>query len=216
MNNREIIARRVAQEFEDGDFVNLGIGIPTLSTAYLPEGVNVVLHSENGHYNFGPLTCEEDKDPDSINASGELCVVRNGGVFFDSTVSFDIIRGGFIDKTVLGALQVDQEGNLANWKIPGRVVPGIGGGMDLVVGAKKVIIAMEYTAKGEKKILKKCTIPMTATGEVDMIITEKAVFERENGVLVLKETYPGVTVEEIRELTEAGFTVDENLKTMSI
>ncbi len=179
MNNREIIARRVAQEFKDGDFVNLGIGIPTLSTAYLPEGVNVILHSENGHYNFGPLTCEEDKDPDSINASGELCVVRNGGVFFDSTVSFGIIRGGYLDKTVLGALQVD-------------------------------------TAKGEKKILKKSTIPLTATGEVDMIVTEKAVFERENGGLVLKETYPGVTVEEIRELTEADFTVDENLKTMNI
>lgn len=216
MDAREFIARRVAQEFKDGDFVNLGIGIPTLSTNYLPEGVKVILHSENGHYGFGPILPEDEIDYELINASGQYCKLNLGGTFFDSAVSFGIIRGGHIDATVLGALQVDQEGNLANWKIPGKKVPGIGGGMDLVVGAKKVIVAMEHTSKGQKKILKKCTIPLTGAKEVDLIITDKAVFEVADRGLVLKETAPGVTIEEIREITEADFIVDKNIKVINV
>ncbi len=216
MDAKELIARRVAQEFKDGDFVNLGIGIPTLSTAYLPEGVNVILHSENGHYGFGSSPVEDEIDYELINASGQYCTMKPGGVFFDSAVSFGIIRGGHLDATVLGALQVDQEGNIANWKIPGKKVPGIGGAMDLVVGAKKVIVAMGHTSRGQKKILKKCTIPLTGAKEVDLIITEKAVFGVTDKGLVLKETAPGVTIEEIREITDADFIVDKDVKEIKV
>lgn len=216
MDAKELIARRVAQEFKDGDIVNLGIGIPTLSTAYLPEGVNVILHSENGHYGFGPAPSEDDIDYEMINASGQYCTLNPGAVLFNSAVSFGIIRGGHLDATVLGALQVDEEGNIANWKIPGKKVPGIGGAMDLVVGAKRVIVAMGHTSRGQKKILKKCTIPITGVKEVDLIITDKAVFDVTNSGLILKETAPGVTIEELRQITEADFAVDENIKVMNV
>lgn len=217
MDTKTFIAKRVAQEFKDGDFVNLGIGIPTLAGECIPEGVKVIMHSENGHYGFGPSPRNElEIDKELINASGALVTVLPGAAFFDSAVSFGIMRGGHLDATVLGALQVDEEGNLANWKMPGGKTPGIGGGMDLVVGAKRVIVAMEHTAKGNPKILKKCTIPLTAAKEVDMIITEKAVFEVTQRGLLLKEIAEGTTVEALQGITEADFAVSKDLKVISV
>lgn len=206
MDAKTIIAKRVAQEFKDGDVVNLGIGIPTLAADFLPAGISVTLQSENGFVGLAPLAGEAN--PDLVNAGGKPVSIIPGGAVFDSAMSFAIIRGGHVDVTVLGALEVDQEGNLANWMVPGKLVPGMGGAMDLVSGARKVIVAMEHTAKdGVPKILKKCTLPLTGKGVVDYIITNLCVFKVTMAGLILKETAPGVTVDEVRAKTEAEFLV---------
>lgn len=206
MDAKTIIAQRVAQEFKDGDVVNLGIGIPTLAADFLPAGVSVTLQSENGFVGLAPLAGEAN--PDLVNAGGKPVSIIPGGAVFDSAMSFAIIRGGHVDVTVLGALEVDQEGNLANWMVPGKLVPGMGGAMDLVSGARKVIVAMEHTAKdGVSKILKKCTLPLTGKGVVNYIITNLCVFKVTMAGLILKETAPGVTVDEVRAKTEADFLV---------
>jgi acetate CoA/acetoacetate CoA-transferase beta subunit len=210
------IAKRVAQELKDGDVVNLGIGLPTKVANYVPEDMDVTFQSENGFVGLGPAPEEGKEDKDIVNAGGQYVTIKEGGMFFDSATSFGIIRGGHVDATVLGALQVDQKGNLANWMIPGKMVPGMGGAMDLVVGAKKVIVAMEHTVKGNPKILKECNLPLTAAGEVDLIITEMGVMEVTDNGLVLTEIHPEYTVEDVKNATEADFTVADNLKKMEI
>ncbi|GFN36837.1 CoA transferase subunit B [Tepidimicrobium xylanilyticum] len=213
---KEIIAKRVAKELKDGDIVNLGIGLPTLVANYIPEGVNILFQSENGFVGLGPAPKAGEEDPYIVNAGGQPVTILPGGAFFDSATSFGIIRGGHVDVTVLGALQVDEEGNLANWMIPGKMVPGMGGAMDLVVGAKKVIIAMEHTVKGNHKILKKCTLPLTAAKQVDMIVTEMGVMEIADNGIVLKEINPEFTVEQVQEATEAKLIIADDLKEMEV
>jgi acetate CoA/acetoacetate CoA-transferase beta subunit len=214
-NQRERIAKRIALEFKDGDIVNLGIGMPTMVANFIPEGINITLQSENGFVGLGPAPGEGFADKDLTNAGGQPVTILPGGAFFDTEMSFIIIRGGHVNATVLGALEVDQEGNLANWMIPGKMVPGMGGAMDLVSGAKKVIIAMEHTAKdGSPKILKKCTLPLTAKGEVDMIVTEMGVMEVTKEGIVLKEIAPDVTMEQVISSTEADLIIPESLKIM--
>ena len=205
------IASRVAQELRDGQLVNLGIGLPTKVVEFIPQGVSVMLHSENGFVGLGPAP-ETVTDPTVVNAGGQPVTIVPGGCFFDSATSFGIIRGGHLDITVLGALQVDQEGNIANYMIPGKMVPGMGGAMDLLTGAKKVIVAMEHTAKGEPKILKRCNLPLTAKAQVDMIVTEMAVIEVTKDGLVLKEIGEGFTLDEVLKATEADLIVSANLK----
>ena len=215
MDAKTLIACRVAQEMRDGDIVNLGIGLPTLVPDYLPEGVQITLQSENGFLGMGPLNGETL--PNLVNAGGKPCGMVPGTAFFDSALSFCIIRGGHVDVTVLGGLQVDQEGNLANWMVPGKMVPGMGGAMDLVTGAKNVIVAMEHATKdGGAKILKRCTLPLTAAKKVSTIVTELAVFRFIDGKLVLTEIAPGVSLDEIRARTEAEFVVSENCVEMSV
>lgn len=214
MNAKELIARRVALEFRDGDIVNLGIGLPTQVVNYLPPDIHITLQSENGFLGLGPVT---DAHPDLVNAGGQPCGLQPGAAMFDSAISFALIRGGHVDASVLGGLQVDQNASLANWMIPGKMVPGMGGAMDLVTGARKVIIAMEHCAKdGSAKILRKCTLPLTARNKVSMIVTEMAVFSFEKGQLVLKEHAPGVTLAQIRERTEAEFAMSPDLNVMPI
>ncbi len=213
---KEFIAKRVAKELEDGDVVNLGIGLPTLVANFVPEGVDVLFQSENGFVGLGLAPVEGQEDKDIVNAGGQSVSILPGGMFFDSATSFGIIRGGHVDITVLGALQVDEKGNLANWMIPGKMVPGMGGAMDLVVGAKKVIIAMEHTVKGNHKILKECNLPLTAAGEVNMIITEMGVMEVTKEGLVLKEINPEYSVEEVQAATEAELIISEDLKDMEV
>ncbi|MBC2857396.1 3-oxoacid CoA-transferase subunit B [Cetobacterium sp. 2A] len=213
---REIIAKRVAKEFKNGDVVNLGIGLPTEVANYIPVEVQTILQSENGLLGMGESPSLEKKDDRVTNAGGSHVTVNEGGCFFDSFMSFGIIRGGHVDATVLGALQVDEKGNLANWMVPGKMVPGMGGAMDLVVGAKKVIIAMEHTSKGSHKILKNCTLPLTAAAQVNLIVTEKGVMEVTDKGLVLTEYNPYFTIEDIKNSTEAELIIGENLKPMLI
>ncbi len=209
---RTFIARRAAQELHDGDVVNLGIGLPTLIPNFLPQGVNVTLQSENGMIGMGPTPEEGTEDPWFINAGGGFITTTPGASTFDSATSFGIIRGGHVDVSVLGAMQVDEQGDLANWMIPGKKTPGMGGAMDLLVGAKRVILAMEHTAKGAPKILKKCTLPLTAKGQVNMIITEMGVMEITPDGIVLTEINPEFTVEQVQAATEATLIVSPNLK----
>ncbi|WP_053365215.1 3-oxoacid CoA-transferase subunit B [Bacillus sp. FJAT-27245] len=207
VNPKQLIASRVAKELRDGDVVNLGIGLPTMVPNYLPQDVNVILQSENGYVGLKPL--EGEIDPDLVNAGGQPAGIIPGGAFFDSLFSFELIRGGHIDVTVLGGLEVDEKGNLANWMVPGKMVPGMGGAMDLVTGAKKVIVAMEHCAKsGSSKILKECRLPLTGRGVVDMVVTELAVFRVTAKGLVLEELQEGATLELVHEKTEAAFRVN--------
>ncbi len=208
---KEIIATRVAKELKDGDVVNLGIGLPTLVANYLPEGVHIVLQSENGIMGMGAAAEKGKEDVDIVNAGAQYVTVNPGAMFFDSATSFGIIRGGHVDATILGALEVDQHGNLSNWIVPGKMVPGMGGAMDLVVGAKKVIIAMQHTQKGAHKILKECKLPYTAVGVVDMIITEMGVMEITKEGILLKELNPEYTIEQIQEATEAELIISPDL-----
>ncbi|ACB85480.1 3-oxoacid CoA-transferase subunit B [Natranaerobius thermophilus] len=209
---RNLIAKRIAQEIQPGEVVNLGIGMPTLVANFIEDGENILIQSENGVLGVGPAPEEGQEDPDLTNAGGQPVTIIPGGVGFDSAESFSIIRGGHLDSTVLGALEVDQEGNLANWMIPGKLVPGMGGAMDLVVGAKKVIIATEHVNKnGAPKILKKCTLPLTAEKEVDMIVTELCVIEITEEGAVLREVAEQSSIEEVQDKTEADLIIPDNV-----
>lgn len=210
VNPKQVIAARVAKEMKDGDVVNLGIGLPTMVPNYLPENVKVILQSENGYIGLGPLNGEID--PDLVNAGGQPSGINPGGAFFDSLFSFELIRGGHVDVTVLGGLEVDAKGNLANWMVPGKMVPGMGGAMDLVTGAKKVIVAMEHVAKnGSSKILEQCRLPLTGKGVVDLIVTELAVFRVTPEGLVLEELQAGVGLETVKEKTDAVFKINPTI-----
>ena len=213
---REVIAKRAAKELHDGDVVNLGIGIPTLIPNYLPEGVTVTLQTENGAMGMGPTPEPGQEDKNLINAGGGAITLLPGACTFDSATSFAIIRGGHVNVSFLGSLQVDEKGNLANWIIPGKMAPGMGGAMDLVVGAKRVILTMEHTQKGAPKILKECTLPLTAAGQVNMIITEMGVMDITPEGIVLKEIHPEFTVEDVQAATEAKLIISPDLKPMDI
>lgn len=211
---QDFIARRTAQELKDGDLCNLGIGLPTKVSNFVPEDIQVTFQSENGFVGLGPAPDEDNIDPYIVNAGGIPSSVLPGGAFFDSSTSFAIIRGGHLDATVLGALQVDEKGNIANYMIPGKMVPGMGGAMDLVSGAKKVIVAMEHTAKGNHKILSECTLPLTAVHAVDIIVTEMCVLKVTPEGLLMTEINPDYTVEEVQAATGAKLIIAEDLKEM--
>ena len=213
-NTKEIIARRIAQDFHEGEVINLGIGIPSLSTNYISPEMNIILHSENGCVGLGDRPPMDDVDPAITNAAGQPATSVNFASYIDSALSFGIMRGGHLDLTVLGALQVDEHGNIANWMIPGKKVPGMGGAMDLILGAKRVVVGMEHTAGGIPKLLKKCTYPITAKNAVDRIITEMGVFDITSKGIVMVEINSMYTVDQVKEATEAELIISENLKEM--
>jgi len=217
MDSKEKIARRVAQEMRDGYYVNLGVGIPVMVASFIPAGMEVVLEAENGMLGIGAYPFEGQADPDLINAAKEPVTEIPGTSYFNSADSFTMIRGGHMDATVLGGMEVDEKGNLANWTVPGKKLQGMGGAMDLVSGARRVIIAMEHTTKdGKPKILKKCTLPLTGAEVVNLIVTELAVIEVTPEGLLLREVAPGVTPEEVQKVTEAKLQVAKDLQTISI
>ena len=216
MDAQTIIAKRIAQELRPGMLINLGIGIPTLVANYVPQGVNVFFQSENGLIGTGPIPEEGMAHPTLTDAGGRPVTALPGACTFDSAISFGLIRGGHVDMTVLGGLQVDVEGRLANWMIPGKMVPGMGGAMDLVTGAKRVVVAMQHTAKGKPKIVKQCSLPLTSTRPIDLLVTELAVIAFSGNRATLVETAPGVTVQEVVTNTEATLNVPEHVRQMSV
>lgn len=215
LSPRDRIVQRAAKELKDGFYVNLGIGMPTLVANLIPPEIDIVLQSENGMLGIGPFPFEGDEDADLINAGKQTITELPGSSYFSSSESFEIIRGGHVDLTIMGAMEVSQEGDLANWMIPKKMVKGMGGGMDLVASAKRVVITMTHASKkGAAKLLKKCSLPLTSQKCVDRVITEMAVFDFDNGRMILRETAPGLTVDDIRKVTEAEFEVAEKLEVM--
>lgn len=213
-NAKEIIAMRIAKEFHDGDVINLGYGVPTLASNYVSHDVHVILHSENGCIGLGHRPPMDEVDPDLTDAGGLPATSVKFASYIDSALSFGIMRGGHLDLTVLGALQVDEHGNIANWMIPGKKVPGMGGAMDLLIGAKRVVVGMEHTAGGTPKLLKECTYPLTAKNVVDRVITEMGVFDITSKGIVLVEMNSMYTVEQVKEATEAELIIPDDLKIM--
>jgi len=216
MDNKQMIASRVACELKTGDLVNLGIGLPTMVANYLPQGVEIFFQSENGILGMSPLPDPQLQDEDLTDAGGSPIGAMPGACGFDSAFSFALIRGGHLDVTVLGGLQIDEKGQLANWMVPGKMVPGMGGAMDLVEGAKRVIVAMTHTAKGSPKIVKQCNLPLTALRRIDLIVTDMAVIEPTEDGLVLREIAPDVSVDQVIAATEADLIIPDNVITMKL
>ena len=214
--NKDQIAQRISRELEDGWYVNLGIGIPTLVANYIPDGIHVTLQSENGLLGMGPFPTEEQVDADLINAGKQTITMRAGSVLFDSATSFAMIRGGHVDLTVLGAMEIAQNGDIANWKIPGKMVKGMGGAMDLVAGTDNIIVAMQHTNRaGESKLLKSCTLPLTGKNCITRVVTDLGYFLIENNKFVLKEYAPGVSIDEIKAKTAGDLIVADDVKEMT-